>query len=107
MTKRLQLYTCGTWIVKSGMEQDFIEAWQAFADWTSRDQVGAGAGTLLQNEDDPSMFLSFGPWENVKVITEWRSKPEFQDFVSRARELCEEVKPQTMKVVGYSNPEKS
>jgi heme-degrading monooxygenase HmoA len=105
MTDKLQLYTCGTWIVKSGMEQDFIEVWQAFADWTSRDQVGAGAGTLLQNEADPSMFLSFGPWENLEVIAKWRSRPEFQDFVARARELCNEVKPQTMKVVGYSNPE--
>jgi len=104
MSERLQFYTCGTWIVKPGMEQDFIEAWQAFADWTTSHQTGAGAGTLLQNEDDPRMFLSFGPWENVEVISEWRSKPEFQGFVHKAQELCDEVRPQTMKVVGYSNP---
>lgn len=104
MVDRLQLYTCGTWIVKPGMEQAFIEAWQEFADWTTGHQAGAGAGTLLQNEDDPSRFLSFGPWENSEVISEWRSRQEFQNFVSKARELCEEVKPQTMKVVGYSNP---
>lgn len=103
MSNGLQLYTCGSWTVKPGMEQNFIGAWQEFADWTSDNQAGAGAGILLQNEEDPQKFISFGPWDKLENITDWRSKQEFQDFLSKARELCEEMKPQTMNVVGYSN----
>lgn len=104
MIDNFQLYTCGSWTVKPGMEQNFIDTWQEFADWTYHNQAGAGAGILLQNEEDPRRFISFGPWDRAENIAAWRSSQEFQDFVSKARELCEEVKPQTMKVVGYSNP---
>jgi len=86
------------------MEQSFIEAWQAFADWTSQTQPGAGSGILLQAQDDPQRFISFGPWDTAENITDWRSKQEFQDFISKARALCQEMKPQTMKVAGYSSP---
>ena len=104
MAYKSQLYTCGSWFVKPGMEQSFIEAWQAFADWTSRAQPGAGSGILLQAEDDSQKFISFGPWDTAEHITDWRSKQEFQDFIAKARELCQEMKPQTMKVVGHSGP---
>lgn len=104
MSERGQLYTSGTWRVKPGKEAEFIEAWQAFADWTSGNQSGSGEGILLQNEENPQSFLSLGPWDSAESIAHWRSQPRFQDFLSKARELCEEMQPQTMKLVGYSSP---
>lgn len=105
MSERGQLYTAGFWKVKSGKEAEFIEAWQAFADWTSENQTGAGEGALLQNEENPQRFLSFGPWDSAESIAHWRSRPQFQDFIAKARALCEEMQPQTMKLVGYSSPQ--
>lgn len=102
MTDHSGLYTCGAWVVKPGKEQAFIQAWQDFADWTSQSQAGAGVGTLLQSADDPASFLSFGPWESAEAIAEWRSQPKFQEFIARARELCVEFHPQTMRLVGRS-----
>jgi heme-degrading monooxygenase HmoA len=103
MTGLSGLYTCGTWIVKPGREQTFIQAWQDFADWTSRTQAGAGIGTLLQSADDPASFLSFGPWEDAEAIADWRSQPKFKEFIARARLLCVEFHPQTMRLAGYSD----
>ena len=101
MNKR-QLYTLATWKVKPGKEAEFIEAWQAFANWTSHTQPGAGEGVLLQGEDNLNHFVSFGPWDNAENVVNWRAQPEFQDFLSKARDLCEELQPQNMIRVGQS-----
>ena len=103
MEKR-QLYTLATWKVKSGKEAEFIETWQDFADWTTSNQPGAGKGVLLQNEDIPNHFVSFGPWESAENVVSWRAQSEFQEFLSKARELCEELQPQNMIRVGQSIP---
>jgi heme-degrading monooxygenase HmoA len=103
MKDKRQLYTLATWKVKPGKEAKFIEAWQAFADWTTHTQAGAGEGVLLKNEDSPTQFVSFGPWESAENIVRWRAQPEFQDFLSRVRDLCEEMQPQNMIQVGQSN----
>lgn len=97
-----QLYTLGIWTTMEGQESEFIEAWQAFADWTFGSQPGAGSGTLLQNKDTPQRFISFGPWESADSVESWRKQPQFKEFVARARELCEDFEPQNMIVVGQS-----
>lgn len=96
------LYTLATWKVKPGREAEFIAAWQAFAEWTSSSQSGAGEGILLQEEASPNQFVSLGPWGSAESVAHWRAQPEFEQFLARARELCEELKPQTMTLVGRS-----
>ena len=96
-----QLFTSGLWLVKSGKEADFIRAWEAFAQWTGEHQSGAGDAHLLQDLEHPNRFLSFGPWESTERIQEWRGKPEFTAFLTKARELCEEIQPRTLKLVAY------
>lgn len=99
-----QLYTLGIWKTKEGKEAEFIEAWQAFADWTSGNLPGSGDGTLLQREDSPQTFVSFGPWESAEDIASWRNQPQFGEFAAQARDLCEEFEPQNMILVGHSGP---
>ena len=96
-----QLYTSGEWKVTPGKEAQFIETWQKFAEWTSANLPGAGEARLLQDPEHPDMFLSFGPWETLGHIRDWRSRPEFAAFVARARELCEEIRPRTLTVVAH------
>ena len=98
-----QLYTLATWTVKPGKEAEFIESWQAFADWTTNEMEGAGEGTLLQQEDNSLRFVSFGPWQEQAVVDHWRQQPTFKAFIKRARELCQELEPHNMVQVGYSN----
>jgi heme-degrading monooxygenase HmoA len=107
MMEKKQLYTLAIWKVKPGKEAEFIEAWQAFADWTTHTQASAGEGILLQGEDSPTQFVSFGPWDNAENVVNWRAQPEFRDFLSKARELCEELQPQNMIRVGQSILKKS
>ncbi len=102
MNKINELYTLGVWTVKKGNEKSFKSAWENFARWTARNQPGTGKGFLLQDSEKPQQFISFGPWENAEAIKSWRERPEFKAFFSQARELCEELRPQTLVLVATS-----
>ncbi len=94
-----QLYSLGVWHVKQGRERNFIGAWSDFAGWTARNQPGAIEGSLLQDLEDPRRFVSFGPWEDIESIRAWRERPEFKGFFAKAKELCERIEPQTLRLV--------
>lgn len=97
-----RFYTHGTWKVKKGKEQEFIDAWSAFADWTKA-QYPRAAGTLLQDLDDPTVFHSFGPWESREEIEEWRRQPGFAERVDQMKALLEDFGPRTMRVVSQKS----
>lgn len=94
-----QVYTMGLWSVKPGNEAALIAAWEKFAKWSAENQPGAMEAVLLQDLEQPRRFVSIGPWEDAEKVRAWRQRPEFQAFFSRAKELCEEIQPRTLKPV--------
>jgi len=104
MPKIGQLFSSGQWLVKPSKEAEFISAWDTFAQWTVQNQAGAGSGHLLQDTTNSRSFLSFGPWDSEDAIQQWRQKPEFQTFLSRARELCDDIQPKILTIVALAIP---
>ena len=102
MPKIGQHFTSGEWLVKPGKESEFIAVWDSFAKWTGQSQVGAGTGHLLQDSTNSRSFLSFGPWDNIEAIDRWRNEAEFQEFVGKARELCDDIQPRTLSLVAFA-----
>jgi quinol monooxygenase YgiN len=96
-----QLYTSGSWITNPGKEDEFRRAWAEFAQWSSEHKLGVGTPLLLQDLDTSNRFLSFGPWDSKEQIAAWRATPEFAAFLAKAKELCEEVKPSTLRLVAH------
>ena len=76
------IYTLGIWKAKPGKEALFIDAWTAFATWTSEHMTGCGKAFLLRDLKDASRFISFGPWNNEHSIGQWRSSEAFHEFHS-------------------------
>jgi heme-degrading monooxygenase HmoA len=93
----MAVYTLGIWRVKTGSENEFIRAWRDLAIKTKEDFPDEVA-TLLQDRDDPSTFISFGPWESQVQIDQWRRSDTFKEGVSEIRSLLEEFTPHTMDV---------
>lgn len=96
-------YTLGIWTVKPGMGEEFIREWTSFAEWTNKNISGSGKAYLLQDEKNPLRFISFGPWADERTIQKWRDSSEFKEFVIKAKELCDDFQPNTLKVVSTSN----
>lgn len=96
-----QTFTAGEWRVKPGNEEAFIEAWGSFAAWCQENGWGPEPPYLLQSSAEPTRFLSFGAWENEEQVDTWRQLPEFQEFLGKARELCEEVVPGNYRLAAH------
>ena len=63
----MAVYTLGWWKVTPGSEDEFIDAWRHLAAQTQADFPGSTA-TLLRDRDDPTVFVSFGPWDSIEQI---------------------------------------
>jgi heme-degrading monooxygenase HmoA len=87
-----QPFTCGTWIVMTGKEDEFITRWKEFVGWTHANAEGAERFLLVRDAAEPSHFLSFGAWRSQEAITTWRASEEFQELLGRCRELCEDFR---------------
>ena len=92
-------YTLGIWTVKAGYESEFIKVWSTFATWTAKNYPGIGKANLLQDLDNPSKFVSYGLWDDVKTIKRWRETDEFKAFVIKVKNLCDDFLPTTMMLV--------
>jgi heme-degrading monooxygenase HmoA len=91
-------YTHTSWIVKPGREDEFVERWSDWADWSHREGLEAHA-LLLRDADHPERFVSFGPWESLQAIRNWRALAGYQERVARLREVVDEFEPRTLEVV--------
>ena len=87
------LFTSGQWTVLPGREEEFVAAWAELAEWTAREVPGSGWAQLIQREDDPRRFVSFGPWQSAEAIAAWRASAGFQERVARIGSLLEAFEP--------------
>jgi quinol monooxygenase YgiN len=99
MDDKNQRFSVGIWLVKSGREDDFVAAWGDFAKQVFNQNLGAGEVYLLQDIQQPRRFISSGSWDSIQEIGAWRQLPEFKQFFVKAKELCDEITPLTMKPI--------
>ncbi len=93
-----QPYTSGVWTVKAGSEEEFVAAWAEMAGWTTSEVPGSLWGKLLRDRENPSRFVSIGPWESVEAIAAWRELPGFAERVGKLRDLLEGFEAFTLEV---------
>jgi heme-degrading monooxygenase HmoA len=84
------LFTYGRWQVTAGKEEEFVAAWRDLADWTFANISGAGTARLLRDQETPNVFLSFGQWESLGAVQEWRTSQGFVDRIANMRGMLED-----------------
>ena len=92
------LYTHTRWLVKAGDEDEFVARWNEWVDWSHRQGLAAQA-LLLRDLDEPRTFVSFGPWENLSAVRNWRALTDYQERVAHLSEVVESFEPRTFEVV--------
>jgi heme-degrading monooxygenase HmoA len=85
-----QSYSSGEWLVRAGSEDEFVDRWSAFIEWSSDNAAGALSFVLVRSTEEPRRFLSLGAWESQQAQSAWREMPRMQELLGRCRELCEE-----------------
>jgi len=84
-------YSSGEWLVREGSEEEFIQRWTSFIEWTLNEAPGAVSFVLVRSTEEPGRFLSLGTWENQEAQEAWREMPRMQELLGQCRQLCEEV----------------
>jgi len=91
MEKTGQSYSSGEWLVQPGSEEEFIQRWTNFLQWSSDNAPGAVSSVLVRSAEEPRRFLSLGAWESQEALEAWREMPRMQELLGQCREVCEEV----------------
>jgi len=86
----LPSYSSGEWLVRAGSEEEFIERWNTFTEWSLNNAPGAVSFVLVRSNEEPGKFLSLGTWESQEAQEAWRRMPRMQELLDRCLELCEE-----------------
>lgn len=92
MAKIGQPYTSGNWMVKEGHEDEFVDRWTEFTEWSLANAPGAENFLLIRDAADPKHFISFGAWEDAGTVAAWRDRPEFQQRLAACRALCDDFR---------------
>jgi heme-degrading monooxygenase HmoA len=93
-----EAYTHSNWRVKPGLEDEFVRRWEDLAHWSALQGLTSRA-KLLRDIDEPSRFVSFGPWESMESVRRWRAAPGFHERVARLQEVLDDFEPRTLKLV--------
>jgi hypothetical protein len=95
-----QLFRLGIWAVKPENSSEFIAAWQTFTERLAQNLPDERGAVLLEDIRDPNRFISFAPISYPEKVEEVMSRAELQELWSRLMELCEDFKPNMLRVVG-------
>jgi quinol monooxygenase YgiN len=81
--------TSGTWLVKTGREDEFARRWEESASNLSLEFPDV-TFRLMRDRDNPRRFMSFGEgWRNLEQVEAARSLPSFQDAMASMWRLLE------------------
>jgi heme-degrading monooxygenase HmoA len=86
-------YTYADWLIHEGREDEFVEAWTRFVDWSLDGDSGALGGMLLRDGSEPRRFISLGPWTSAEAAQSFFANPELQERPAPFRELAEVFEP--------------
>jgi quinol monooxygenase YgiN len=81
------VWTHGTWVVRPGQEDSFVEAWTELA--RSDPASGGGRPTLLRDRERQNVFITFGPWPDEEAVEAFRSSGAFRAAVERIGPVLE------------------
>jgi heme-degrading monooxygenase HmoA len=90
MEKTGQSYSSGEWSVRAGSEEEFVQRWTTFIEWSLDNAGGAQSFVLVRSTQEPRKFLSLGAWESREAQEAWREMPRMRELLGQCRELCEE-----------------
>ena len=96
------VYTMGTWIVKDGEEEAFVEAWTEFVQWGST-LSGSGTLRLARDLDESSRFVSFADWSSIDEVHAWKATPEFRVRMAEVQRHVAEFTPSEVELVTSVN----
>ena len=84
-------YTLATYHVSPGREDEFVRRWNELAATFSSLPDPPYWGALIRSLAEPTLFCSFGPWEEARHVEAMRASPDAGEAFRQLHELCTEL----------------
>src|SRR5262245_36076834 len=84
----MKQFASGDWVVADGKQDEFLQRWTEFLEWTRAEAPGLIEAHLLRDTQDPRHFVSFSGWPDEASRPQWRTHDGFQSHLDAARNLC-------------------
>ncbi len=81
--------TTGTWWVDETNTAAFVEAWEAFAAWSSS-QPGARTLRLGRDRAERTRYVSFARWESLDAVRAWKANPEMRERMAKVLQYAQD-----------------
>jgi quinol monooxygenase YgiN len=94
-----RIWTHGVWTVKPGREDEFVDAWRAMAQAAVAEFDPPGQPTLLRDREQPTLFRSFGPWDDSETVERFRAF--IPPYLDRIGEMVESLEIFTLDEVPF------
>jgi heme-degrading monooxygenase HmoA len=94
----MTVWTQGTWKIRPGREDEFVRQWRDLARLALDKFDVTTPPRFLRDRDDPSVFLSFGAWDNEETVARFREL--IAPHVAAMDELLETFETRTLDEVG-------
>lgn len=95
-------YTHATWRVQDSRQSEFIEAWRELGEVFASLEGKPLWGTLVQSVAEPTLFISFGPWQQLSDIEAMRADPKAREAMAKIRRLCVDATPGAYRLVAHA-----
>jgi heme-degrading monooxygenase HmoA len=83
-------FASGNWLVREGLEDEFVSRWTDFLEWTRDNAEGFREASLLRSVQEPRRFVSFSEWDDDDAQAGWRSLPGFLDKLGACLDVCDD-----------------
>jgi quinol monooxygenase YgiN len=94
------VWTHGTWVVKPGSEDAFVDAWSRLA--KAGPAFESEPPVLLRDRERPNIFKTFGAWPSIEAVDAFRSSDLFRDSVAGLQPLLESFEPMTLDEIDWA-----
>jgi quinol monooxygenase YgiN len=95
-----QYYTQASWKVKPGNEQRFIQTWKTLREAVGDDK-GPLWGSLIQNVNDSTQFVTFAEWESREAAEAALKNPNVGKVIGEMMALCSDGAPGLYRLAGH------
>lgn len=94
-------YTLATYKVVPGKESEFVAAWNNLAATFSALPKPPYWGTLIRSTTDPTIFHSFGPWQDASDVAAMRNDPNASAAFQKIAIACREMTPGNYELITH------
>jgi heme-degrading monooxygenase HmoA len=89
MGEAVTTWASGNWSVKPGKEEEFVDRWRDWLEWSRNNAPGFRSATLIRDAQDGTHFVSFSDWADPESRGGWKNGEGYRERFAACRELCD------------------